>query len=165
MFCTTFLGKNPLLFWGAGGFPGHLSPPCDWQPCPSAWPLQVFSSPWFLMFRLVYVRIFRNTSFPLLNTSTFWFACDILHKGCLLQISLSTSILRRKRWGRNENEGKGQLFPTIMLISYDHTVEWWGSWGIWRSLTELYWNLRPWRSLKLAWMNFWSLTESEMSTC
>ena len=99
VFCTTFLGKNPLLFWGAGGFPGHLSPPCDWQPCPSAWPLQVFSSPWFLMFRLVYVRIFRNTSLPLLNTSTFSFACDILHK-----VAFYRFLYRRQYCGEKDEE-------------------------------------------------------------
>ena len=40
-----FPGTCPLLFRGAWRLPGVLPPPCSRQPCPSAWPLQVFSSP------------------------------------------------------------------------------------------------------------------------
>ena len=40
-----FPGTCPLLFRGAWRLPGVLPPPCCRQPCPSAWPLQVLSTP------------------------------------------------------------------------------------------------------------------------
>ena len=57
------LGTSPFLFWGAWLTFGVLPPSCDWQPCTSARPLQVFSYFWFFSF------ILFNFYWPLLPAS------------------------------------------------------------------------------------------------